>query len=316
MHTGRFSAVLCSGLLAVVAGLTGAAPVTPAHAASLAAPAPASPAHSAPGHAAPAHAVPPAAATRVAPAVSAKSAILIDGATGTVHYQKGADRRRPVASLTKVMTAYVVLSEGADLNERIRITAADARYPAATGAAGSGFRKGERPTVRDLLHGLMLSSGADASQALIRRYGPGRSAFVAKMNNAAHTLGLANTHYVNPDGMPKPAKGNYSTARDQAALTKIALAHPQLAKIAATRKYTIRKSSHTRGRALTNTNKLLGTVSGAVGMKTGYTNPAGWCLSFAVDRGGKRYIGVVLGDTGAQRRFSTATKLINWASSS
>ncbi|SDH39142.1 D-alanyl-D-alanine carboxypeptidase (penicillin-binding protein 5/6) [Sinosporangium album] len=308
MHIGRIPAILCSAVLTIATGLTGAALSVPAHAAS--------PPESGVGATSvtEAQTTPRTVVTleAVPPAVSARSAILVDAETGAVHFDKSADRRQPVASLTKIMTAYVVLGEAA-LDDRVRITSGDVRHPKANNATGAGFRKGERPTVRDLLHGLMLSSGADASRALARAYGPGEAAFVAKMNTAARALGLRDTRYVNSDGLPTPAGGGHSTARDQAKLAMAAQGEPALVKIGSAKRYIVRKTAHTERRVLVNTNKLLSTLPGAYGLKTGYHVPAGWCVAFAVQRDGNRYIGVVLGDTGAERRFRTATRLIDWA---
>lgn len=137
-----------------------------------------------------------------APEVGAKEAYLVDSA-GTIHLGKRQTRKVPVASLVKVMTAYVVLRE-ARLTDTITIKQADVKHALDNGATTAALKKGEKMTVRDLLYGLMLPSGADAANALARTYGPGNKAFVAKMNAAAKTLGLASTRYTNADGLPSP----------------------------------------------------------------------------------------------------------------
>lgn len=124
-----------------------------------------------PAHAAPT--TPTAPTTHAVPTVHARAAYLLNVSTGKVGYAKRAGWRTPVASLTKVMTAYVVLRE-ARLSDTITITSADVRYAAVNGAMHAGLRAGERLTVEDLLYALMLRSGADAAHALARRYGPGR----------------------------------------------------------------------------------------------------------------------------------------------
>ncbi|HEX8004949.1 MAG TPA: serine hydrolase, partial [Trebonia sp.] len=171
-----------------------------------------------------------------APPVSARVAYLVDNASGTVHYHKRETRRVPIASLTKVMTAYVVRQES-ELDDVIRISHADVRHAAAHGATTGGLRAGERLTVRALLYALMLNSGADASHALAERYGPGTRRFVAKMNAAAHRLNLRDTRFANPDGLP--ASGAYSTGRDQVALARVAMKDPVIATIARTKQRTI-----------------------------------------------------------------------------
>ncbi|GAA2780997.1 D-alanyl-D-alanine carboxypeptidase family protein [Nonomuraea dietziae] len=147
------------------------------------------------------------------PDVGARSAYVVDS-KGTVHFGKRETRRVPVASLVKVMTAYVVLRDG-DLGDVVTVTKADVRHAADNGATSAALRAGEQVTTRDLLYGLMLPSGADAANALARTYGPGKSAFVAKMNAAARSLGLRDTLYTNADGLPSPRNGGYSTAADQ-----------------------------------------------------------------------------------------------------
>ncbi|MGI5486467.1 D-alanyl-D-alanine carboxypeptidase family protein [Microtetraspora malaysiensis] len=249
--------------------------------------------------------------TRDVPQVTARAAYLVDTTADQVAFAKRDTRRLPVASLTKVMTAYVVRRE-ASLDDVIKITAADVKHAVANGATSGGLRAGERLTVRELLYALMLPSGADASHALAERYGPGTSRFVAKMNAAAAKLGLAGTRYVNPDGLP--AKGAYSTARDQVALARVALDDPVIAVVAKARTHKVVASKVHHAHVWRNTNTLLSYGSyGAIGLKTGYTNAAGFCLTFAAVRDEHTYVGVILGETSEARRLATARKLLDWA---
>ncbi|PZG19850.1 D-alanyl-D-alanine carboxypeptidase [Spongiactinospora gelatinilytica] len=251
-------------------------------------------------------------ARRDAPAVAARAAYVIDASTGTALYEKQAARRMPVASLAKVMTAYVVLKE-ADLGDVVTITAADVRHAIVNGATSAGLRKGERFTVRDLLYGAMLPSGADATHALARRYGPGNAAFVAKMNAAARSLGLADTRYTNADGLPSPGGGGHSTAEDQVRLAETVLRDPVFRQISSTRRHTVPRTAVHRAHTFRNTNKLLGEGTGVLGVKTGYTRAAGYCLLFAAERDDRLLVGVVLGDPQSARRFSTAGRLLEYA---
>ncbi|MET8051219.1 serine hydrolase [Streptosporangium sp. NPDC005286] len=246
------------------------------------------------------------------PSVPGRAAYLYDTGTGAVHLSKQAGKRMPVASLTKVMTAYVVLRE-ARLDDTVTIQAADVRHAASNGATHASLRAGERLTVRDLLYAVMLPSAADASHALARVYGPGNARFVAKMNATARSMGLVDTTYASADGLPRPAPG-HSTALDQAKLADIALRDPVLRTIASSRRHVVAKSKVHRAHSWTNSNKLLGKTPGVLGLKTGYTSAAGYCLSFAADRDGHRLIGVILGESSADRRFQTATRLLDWAS--
>ncbi|WP_436759060.1 D-alanyl-D-alanine carboxypeptidase family protein [Streptosporangium sp. V21-05] len=254
----------------------------------------------------------PAAGRRASvPSVPGRAAYLYDAGTGTIHLSKQAGKRMPVASLTKVMTAYVVLRE-AKLDATVTIQAADVKHAATNGATHASLRAGERLTVRDLLYAVMLPSGADASHALARVYGPGNAAFVAKMNATARSMGLVDTRYASADGLPKPAPG-YSTALDQAKLADLALRDPLLRIIASTRRHVVAKTKVHRAHSWTNSNKLLGKTPGVMGLKTGYTSAAGYCLSFAADRDGHRLVGVILGESNADRRFQSATRLLDWA---
>ncbi|MGP3960077.1 D-alanyl-D-alanine carboxypeptidase family protein [Nonomuraea sp. 3N208] len=244
------------------------------------------------------------------PTVMAASAYVVDS-TGTIHFGKRQTRRVPVASLVKVMTAYVVLRE-ARLSDTITISATDVKYAAGGGATTAGLKKGETLTVRDLLYGLMLPSGADAANALARRYGPGKTAFVAKMNNTARALGLTDTRYTNADGMPTPGNGGYSTAVDQAKLAQRALASSTFRTVVGKKVHTVGETSLHRRHTWRNSNKLLSRADGVLGVKTGYTSAAGYCLLFAGERGGRQVVGVLLKDAN-ERRFATAEQLLDYA---
>jgi D-alanyl-D-alanine carboxypeptidase (penicillin-binding protein 5/6) len=239
--------------------------------------------------------------------VTARAAYLTDLTTGETIFQKRPDHRLPIASLTKVMTAYVARHEGG-LDDVIMITRRDVRH-GGNGASNGGLKAGERFTARDLLYALMLPSAADAAAALARTYGPGRAAFVAKMNAAARRLGLTRTHYVKPDGMPSPP-GGYSTARDQTALARVVLHDPVIRVIAHTRRHSVGRTGSHRAHTWSNTNKLLAAQPGALGLKTGYTRAAGFCLMFAADTDGHLLVGTILGETDAHRRLHTATRLL------
>src|SRR5690606_23640307 len=247
-----------------------------------------------------AHAAPPAGVVQAAPAhtadapqVLAKAAHLVDASTGQVHLSKDADLRRPVASLTKMMTAYVVLQE-ADPTDKVTVTSADVSYASRGGAAVAYLR-----------------SGADAAHTLARAFGPGVEAFVDKMNATARQLGMNDTLYVNADGMPYGG-GGHSTARDQVRLAQAVLADPTLKKVTSTRYHTVPATSEHRSYSWRNTNRLLGSY-GALGVKTGYTRAAGFTLAFAAERGDSTLVGVLLGETSSSRRFQTAGALLDWA---
>ncbi|WP_067134846.1 D-alanyl-D-alanine carboxypeptidase family protein [Microtetraspora malaysiensis] len=246
-----------------------------------------------------------------APSVYGRATYLIDATTGKVELSKQATERMPVASLTKAMTAYVVLKE-AKLTDTVKITPADVSHADDNGGTSADLRAGDRVAVKDLLYGLMLPSGADAAHALARTYGPGMDGFIGKMNATAKQLGMKDSLYTTPDGLPKAGGDGYSTARDQARLAEVALRDKTFTAVTSTRTHYVPRTSDHKSYTWTNTNKMLDTP-GALGVKTGFTRAAGFCLTFAADRDGHRLIGVILGESASNRRFDTAQNLISWA---
>lgn len=224
----------------------------------------------------------------VAPAqaaeVSASCAILMDGDTGTVLYEKNAHEPRLIASITKLMTALVVLESGHDLKEEITVPADW------TGVEGSSIylRPGEQVTLETLLYGMLLQSGNDAATLAALVCAGSVEAFAENMNAKAAELGMKDSHFTNPTGLNE--EGHYSTAYDMALLARACLQNDTLAEIAATRSVAL------AGRVFTNHNKLLWRYEGCVGLKTGYTEKAGRTLVSAAERDGMTLICVTLND--------------------
>lgn len=216
-------------------------------------------------------------------AISANSAILLDGQTGRVLYEKQPDKKSLIASTTKIMTALVVC-EQTNVLDRVRIP------PEAVGIEGSSIylKAGEVLTVQELLYGLMLHSGNDAAVALAIYCGGTIEGFAELMNDKAHRLGLENTHFVNPNGLDHP--DHYSTARDMAKLAAYAMENPIFAKTVST------KTISAGGRSLRNHNRLLWLLEGADGVKTGFTKAAGRILVSSCTRQGRRLIAVTMND--------------------
>ena len=216
-----------------------------------------------------------------ASAISADKAILMDAATGRVLYERNANQQSLVASTTKIMTALVV-SEQCNVLDRVRIPAE------AVGIEGSSLylREGEMLTVQDLLYGLMLHSGNDAAVALAIYCGGTVEGFAELMNDKARTLGLTNTHFVNPHGLD--AAEHYSTAADLAVLASYAMENPIFRQTVSTKTVTVGE------RSLRNHNKLLWQVDGAEGVKTGFTKAAGRILVSSASRNGRRLVAVTI----------------------
>lgn len=213
--------------------------------------------------------------------VSATAAVLLDADTGQVLYEKNGDEQMLIASTTKIMTALVVL-EQAGLDDTVTVT----RDHMAEGSS-MYLKPGETVRVEELLYGLLLCSGNDAALAVTECAG-GLEPFVALMNEKAAALGMADTHFANPNGLDD--EEHYSTARDMAQLARAAVNEPTLLRMASTRQASI------GGRTLTNHNKLLGRMEGCLGLKTGYTKAAGRTLVSCAEKDGRRLVAVTLRD--------------------
>ena len=214
-------------------------------------------------------------------ALSAQKAIMLDANSGRVLFEKNADSRSLIASTTKIMTALVVC-EQCNVLDRMKIP------KEAVGIEGSSMylQEGEVLTIQELLYGLMLRSGNDAAVALAIYCGGTIEGFAELMNDKAHRLGLKNTHFENPNGLDSPE--HYSTAQDLATLTAYAMQNPIFAKTVSTKSITI------GNRTLQNHNKLLWSLDGADGVKTGFTKAAGRILVSSASRQGRRLIGVTI----------------------
>lgn len=238
------------------------------------------------------------------PSVGADSWIVYDLESDTVLARWNADVRRPMASVTKVMTAMVVLDHAA-LTEVVTIPAS------AVGSRGSvaGLQAGERWTVGDLLTAMLVRSGNDAALALASYVGGGSvDAFVAMMNERAADLGLGDTHFANPNGLDN--EEHYSTATDLLKLTKASLDYPDIGRIAAVRTVSMQPDPSGSPREWINTNALLGAYPGVVGLKTGDTPWADKVLLGVAERGAKTVLTVVMH---ADDHFADTRELIDWA---
>ena len=246
--------------------------------------------------------------------VKAKGALLADAATGQLLWGRDVDTERPMASVTKVMTALLVL-QGGHLGRQIQVPKAAFSYAWKYGGETAALRPGDVLTVQELLEALLLPSGADAAYTLANAYGPGLDAFVARMNATAAQMGMKNTHFTSPDGLPYPTEtSTYSTPSDLLTLGLAAMRYPAFRSIVDLRFYHLPKARGHHEYWWDNTDGLIGSYPGAVGIKSGYTDDAGHCLLFEAVRNGRALIGVVLDSpaTGPAAGAQDAERMLNW----
>lgn len=246
--------------------------------------------------------------------VKAKAGILVDAATGQVLWSEGENTVRPIASLTKVMTALVILQAGG-LSNKLAVPKAVTAYVAKYDANAAGLIPGQVFTVDELMHAMLIMSAADAAYTLANAYGPGLPAFIAKMNAEAAKLGLAHTHFTSPDGLPYPSEtSTYSTPAELVKLGEIAMGYQEFRSIVALHYYNLPKGDGHSAYSFTSSNELIGRYPGVVGIKTGFTDAAGHTLLFEAIRGNRALIGDVLGSppSGPAAGAQDAARILNW----
>jgi len=234
------------------------------------------------------------------PSVGAGGVVLMEAGTGKVLYASNAHVKLPMASTTKIMTALLAVERG-NLDEIIPIP------EEAVGVEGSSIylKLGEAMSLRDLLYGLMLSSGNDAAVAIAVTLGGSVPGFARMMNQRARELGALNTNFVTPNGLHDPE--HYTTAYDLALISACAMGNPAFAELVSTQYH--RATTGDTARAFKNKNKILWQYEGGNGIKTGYTRDSGKCLAFAAARGGMQLIGIVLN---CPNMFPDAMALLNY----
>lgn len=235
-----------------------------------------------------------------------KSAYLADYLTGTVLYAKNELEKLPIASVTKIMTSLLVFEalKSGKINYEESVTVSD--YAASMGGSQVYLEPGEQMSVRDLMKAMMISSANDATVALAEHIAGSVETFVRMMNNRAAALGMNNTAFKNPHGLDE--EGHYSCAKDVAVMTRELLSHEDVTEFTTVWMDTIRDGAF----GLSNTNKLIRYYSGATGMKTGFTNAAGFCLSGTAMRDGLHLIAVVLGGETSNERFGTVKMMLDY----
>lgn len=218
---------------------------------------------------------------------SAKGCAVIETSTHRKLFAVNENQKLPMASTTKIMTAITAIEYCKDLDEKFEVS------KKAIGVPGTSLylREGDVYSTRDLLYALMLISGNDASVAIAEHVGGSTSEFVTKMNELAKKIGVENTHFANTHGLD--ADGHYTTAYDLAVITSYALENDTFREIVSTKNTKITNGKG-ENRYLKNKNKLLSTLEGCIGVKTGFTDDAGRCLVSAIEKDGMRLVCVVL----------------------
>lgn len=246
-----------------------------------------------------------------APTIAAKSWLLLDATSGQIIASQDPDARIEPASLTKIMTAYVTFAALRDKKVDLKqmVTVSTHAWKVDPSSSKMFIDPATPVSVDDLLHGLMIQSGNDAAVALAEAVAGDEATFVTLMNREAQRMGLKNTHFANPHGLPSAE--NYSTAQDLSVLAQRVIAdYPQFYKIDSVKSYTYNKITQP------NRNRLLWLDPTVDGMKTGHTEAAGFCMIASAHRpngsGERRLISVVLGTNSDQTRTAESQKLLNW----
>ncbi|MBJ8052017.1 serine-type D-Ala-D-Ala carboxypeptidase DacF [Bacillus cereus] len=243
-------------------------------------------------------------------AEQASSAIVIEQDTGKVLFDKNPNEKLPPASMTKIMTMLLIMEQvekgKLKLTDKVRAS----EHAASMGGSQIFLEPGEEMTVNEMLKGIAIASGNDASVAVAEHIAGSEEGFVNMMNKKAKDLGLKNTHFQNPTGLP--ATNHYSTANDMAIMAKELMKYPLI------RKYTGKYEDYLRENTdkkfwLVNTNKLVRFYPGVDGVKTGFTTEAKYCLTASAEKNGMRVISVVMGAPTSKERNNQVTKLLDYA---
>lgn len=242
-------------------------------------------------------------------AEGAKSAILIEASTGEILYQKNAYEKLPPASMTKMMSMLLIMEdiEKGNLKWDEMITASD--KAASMGGSQIFLKAGEKMSVADMLKGISIASGNDATVAMAERISGTEEEFVKRMNSKGKELGLKNTNFVNATGLD--TDNHYSSAYDMALIAKELVKHEKILEFSSTYEDYLRKDTKNPF-WLVNTNKLVKFYSGVDGLKTGFTSGAGYCLTSTAKKENMRLITVVMNEETAAKRSSDTTQMLDY----
>ena len=243
--------------------------------------------------------------------VPAKSAVLMDVATGTILYESNAHTPLPPASVTKVMTMLLIMEAIDDHRIQWDDTVTASETAAAKGGSQIYLKVGETMSVSDMVKAIAVSSANDCACAMAEHIAGSESAFVEMMNNRAKELGMNDTNFVNCTGLDDDdaAKNHKTSAHDIAIMSRALLKyHPDIKKFTTIWMDTVRNGTF----GLSNTNKLVRFYSGATGLKTGFTSSAGYCLSASAQREDMELIAVVMGSETSKDRFNACKTLLDY----
>lgn len=238
--------------------------------------------------------------------LAAPSALLMENSTGKILYDKNSHERRPMASITKIMTMLLAMEEidGGRMKYDDMITGS--AYAKSMGGSTIFLDEGEQLSVRDIMKGIAVSSGNDAAVAMAEHISGSEETFVARMNERAAQLGMKDTNFVNCNGLD--AEGHYSSAYDIALMSRELLKHPDIHNFTTIWMDTLRDGKFT----LSNTNKLIRFYEGATGLKTGSTSDALFCVSGTAKRDNMHLIAVIMASPTSKDRVADASKLLNY----
>lgn len=242
-------------------------------------------------------------------ASKATSAIMIEASTGEVLFQKNADEKLPPASMTKMMSMLLIMEEIEKGNLKWDEEIITSERASSMGGSQIFLETGEKMKVVDMLKGISIASGNDATVAMAERIAGSEEAFVKMMNQKAKELGLKNTNFSNATGLD--ISNHYSSARDMSLIAKQLVKHEKILEFTGTYEEYLRKDSDNPF-WLVNTNKLVRYYSGVDGLKTGFTNEAGYCLTATAKRDNMRLITVVMNEPSPEVRSSETAKMLDY----
>ena len=242
-------------------------------------------------------------------APNAKSAIMIEASTGEILFQKNKDEKLAPASMTKMMSMLLIMEEIENGNLKWNEMITTSEKASSMGGSQIFLKVGEKMTVEDLLKGVAIASGNDAVVALAERVSGSEEQFVKRMNTRAKDLGLKNTNFINATGLT--ADNHYSSAYDMSLIAKELIKHEKILEFTSTYEDYLRKDTKSPF-WLVNTNRLVRFKEGVDGLKTGFTDEAGYCLTATMKKDNMRLITVVMKEENTSKRSADTTKMLDY----